>query len=114
MELMLGLWLAASPFVLRYGAHETGLWIHDFAVASAVVAIALAAHWKPLRRLHLLLLGVAGWLVGAGWWRTFEAGGLHPHAAYQNWILVGLCLAMFAMVPSRASVPPEGWRRDSA
>lgn len=112
MELALGLWLAVSPFALRYEAVETWLWIHDFALASLVVTLSLAAHWHPLRRVHLLLLAAAGWLVGLGWWQTWGSG-MHPHPAYQNWILVGLMLAMLAIVPSDASRPPEGWRGDA-
>lgn len=109
MELMLGLWLAAGPFALRHPGDVPALWIHDFACASVLVAVSLAAHWPPLRRLHLVFLPVAGWLVAAGWWQTWGAG-VHPLPAYQNWILVGLLLAMFAIVPSEASQPPPGWR----
>jgi hypothetical protein len=77
--------------------------------AAIVIALALAAHWRPLRRVHLLLLPVAVWLVTAGWWQTHGAG-VHPPPAYQNHILLGLLLAMFAIVPSEASTIPETWR----
>lgn len=109
MELMLGLWLVVSPFALRHDPAQTWLWIHDLACAALVVTAALLAHWHPLRRVHLALLPVAAWLVAFGWWRTYEAG-IHPLPAYQNWILVGLMLGMFAIIPSEASDPPEAWR----
>lgn len=109
MELMLGLWLLASPFVFAHRADAPHLWAHDLALGAAIAAIALAAHWTPLRRLHLLLLPVATWLIAFGWWATRDALAAAP----QNWIVVGLVLAMFAIVPSCASDPPESWRPPS-
>jgi len=113
MELALGAWLLVSPFVLRHTAERTFLWAHDLAVGALVVGVALACHWRPLERAHLVLLGVAAWLIGLGWWRTWQSDGIHPDAAFQNWLLVGLMLAMFAVVPSDASRPPRPWRRDA-
>lgn len=110
MELALGLWLLTSPFVFRHASDRSGLWAHDLLIGAAVVSLALATHWRPLRRAHLVLLPLAVWLMGAGWWAA-RGAGIHPPAAYQNWILVGLLLAMFAIVPSRASRPPKPWRR---
>lgn len=114
MEIMLGLWLVVSPFALRHEAERVFLWAHDLSVGALVVALAMATHWRPLRRAHLALLPVAAWLIGLGWWRTWQAGGIHPDAAFQNWLLVGLLIAMFAIVPSEASRPPRPWREDDA
>lgn len=111
MELALGLWLAMGPFALRHDPGRVQLFAHDFACALLVVAIALAAHWRPLRRVHLLLLPLAGWLVAAGWWSTWGEP-LPPDPAFQNWILTGLVLSLLAIVPSDASAPPEPWRGD--
>ena len=109
-ELMLGLWMAASPFVLRHDPGSPSLWAHDLGCALLVVTLSLCAHWPRLSRCHLLLLPLAGWLMAAGWWAS-RGLGPQPPPAFQNWILVGLTLAMLAIVPSRASAPPQSWQR---
>jgi len=114
MELTLGLWLLVSPFVLRHDAGRSFAWIHDLATGAAIVVIALACHWRPLERAHLALLAVAAWLIGLGWWRSWQSEGIHPDATFQNWLLLGLLLGMFALVPSESSRPPRPWRRDAA
>jgi hypothetical protein len=113
MELMLGCWLLISPFVLDHAPDRSLRWAHDLGVGSVVVGIALACHWRPLERAHLALLPLAAWLTGVGWWQAVrtDVPQPQPDAALQNWILVGLLLGMFALVPSEASRPPRPWRR---
>lgn len=108
-EVVLGLWLWISPFVFAHDPQRIGLWIHDFGCGALLVVIPLLAHWRPLHRAYLALLPVAAWLIGLGWWQTWGSG-IHPDPAYQNWIMVGLLLAMFAVVPSDASRPPTTWQ----
>lgn len=112
MELTLGLWLVLSPFILRHDATEKLLWSHDLGVGALIVVLATACYVRSLRRAHLLLLAVAGWLIGLGWWSTWQVDSIEVAAAYQNWLLVGLLLVVFAIVPSDASRPPPGWRAD--
>jgi hypothetical protein len=47
-------------------------------------------------------LAVAGWMAARG----------EPTAAAQNHIVLGLLLAMFAIIPGEASAPPLPWRSD--
>ena len=76
-------------------------------VAAAILLVSTLSLWPPLRRLHLLNVAVAAWLIGFGW-----LGGGHPAPpASQNEILTGLVLLLFAIVPNDASRPLRGWRR---
>ena len=104
-ECALGLWLAASPFVLAHPP-GSGPWAIDLACAAAIVLLSLASYARRTRRAHLLELAVAAFLVAAGWL------GRHGElaAAAQNELASGLVLAMLAIVPSEASRPPETWR----
>lgn len=111
MELALGLWLLVSPFVFGHDPSRLRLWLNDLTCGSLLIVLPLLAQWRPLRHAHLLLLPLAAWLVASGWWLTLGSS-LHPDPAYQNWILVGLMVAMFAVVPSEASTPPGPWRAD--
>lgn len=104
IEVMLGCWLAMSPFVFGYRPEDAPvLWITDFAGAAAVILFALLSFAPALRRAHLGNLAVAAWLVGTGY-----AWG--PTPAHQNHLIVGLLLAMLAIVPSEADLPHPSWR----
>jgi hypothetical protein len=106
VEVMLGCWLAVSPFIFRHPASEWKLWANDLACACAVVALALLSCWPPLRHAHLAVGVVALWLLGFGYFAA-----LHPLIpAMQNDLLVGLLLVMFAIISNEASLPPQAWR----
>jgi hypothetical protein len=58
-----------------------------------------------MRHAHLAIAAVAIWLVGFGYF-----GSSHPlPPALQNDLLIGLLLLMFAIIPNRASSPPQAW-----
>lgn len=102
VEVMLGLWLAVSPFVFAHGSRQA-LWVWDFTTSAILIVVPILAHLERLRRVHLLLLLPAGALVLRGWLQT-QSG---PHdAASQNHIVVGLLVLMIAIIPSPASLPP--------
>ena len=106
VEVILGGWLAASPFILRHPADWLALWVNDFACAAAVMLLALLSFRAPLRQAHLAIVVVALWLIGFGY-----LAAPHPApAALQNDLLVGLLLLMFAIIPSEANLPPRPWR----
>ena len=107
VEVMLGCWLALSPFIFRHAAGEKVLWLSDLFSALAVIMFALVSFWPPLRYAHLAIVVVALWLIGFGFW----ASGYPAPPAVQNDILVGLLLLMFAIIPNEANLPPRAWRR---
>jgi hypothetical protein len=107
IEVMLGCWLAVSPFIFRHAADEKVLWLNDLFSALAVIMLALISFWPPLRYAHVAIVVVALWLIGFGFW----ASGYPAPPALQNDILVGLLLLMFAIIPNEANLPPPAWRR---
>jgi hypothetical protein len=104
---MIGCWLLMSPFIFRHSEGDWQFWATDFGCGFAVIVLALASYWSPLRHAHLMILVVAGWLVGFG--RLHQGPPLPP--ALQNDILVGLTLALLALIPSQASEPPRTWQQ---
>lgn len=106
-EFMLACWLALSPFVFRHDPAAHALWWNDFTCAAAAAVLAVLPHWHRARRVHLLLIPVGLWLMAYGRLHATPEG-LAP--AYQNHIMVGLLLVMFAIIPSRSAEPPRAWR----
>lgn len=110
VEVMLGLWLGASPFIFQHPASEPAFWWTDFVCAFLIVTISLASFWSRTLHAHVLNLGVALWLVGFG----YLAFGASPPPAAQNELTVGLLLLIVAIIPSEATLPPREWRKESA
>jgi hypothetical protein len=106
-EFALGLWLAISPLVFGHVDDRPGVALHDLLCGTLAAVVSLACYARRLHRAHLALLALAAWLIGYGWWTMRTA----PHPSAQNHILVGLTIAMTALIPSRATEPPTGWRR---
>ena len=101
VEIMLGFWLMASPFIFRA---ET--LANDLLCGLLVIVFGLLAYWNRTEWAHFLTLGVSIWLIGFGYW----AGHPAPPEA-QNQIVVGLLLGMFAIIPNRTNELPESWQK---
>jgi hypothetical protein len=107
VEAMLGCWLILSPFIFSHPVERTEWWMNDMASGAAIIALALASYWGPLKRIHLASVGIALWLIAYGY---FSATPLVP-PALQNDIVLGLLAGMLAIIPSEANLPPESWRK---
>jgi hypothetical protein len=109
IEVMLGCWLAVSPFIFRHPAEQKSLWYNDLVCAFAVIMLALLSFWRPSRQAHLAIGAIGIWLIGWGYLMS-------PHpasAALQNDTLLGWLLLMFAIIPNQANLPPRSWRNFS-
>ena len=109
VEVMLGCWLAASPFIFAHAAEKPSLWWNDLTSAVVIMTLALCSFRRPWRYAHLGILVVGVWLIISGYF-TLTA----PPPASQNHIVVGLFLLMFAIIPNDAVQPPESWREANA
>lgn len=107
VEIMTGVWLSFSPFIFGAQDNPVVLW-GDLGVALLLWIFAGAAHWPPLKRIHLAILPVA---VGLFLWGRFATDSAPPE--HQNHIAVAILLVMVAIIPNEASLPPENWRADS-
>jgi hypothetical protein len=105
VEVMLGCWLAISPFVFGHPADETALWASDWIAASLIVLFALLSYWRPTRRLHLATFFLALGMIAAGW---MQDRPVPP--GWQNLIFIGVYLLMNSLIPSHAATPPRRWQ----
>ncbi|MEX2141028.1 MAG: hypothetical protein WD894_17315 [Pirellulales bacterium] len=105
-EIALGGWLITSLFVFEPSSIPAGWRANNLACGVLIVALAALSFWPPLSRAHLAEIAVGLWLVGF----AFASSVSPPPPVVQNAILVALVLLNFAIVPSRASLPPRSWR----
>ncbi|HEX5051304.1 MAG TPA: hypothetical protein VFZ65_06000 [Planctomycetota bacterium] len=107
-ELVLGAWLACSPFVLASPAPAAG-WVLDAAVGAAAAVGAVLSLRRPARRTHFVTLAAATGLVLVA---ILAGSGGAAEPARQSRLLTGLVLMMLAIVPTDAASPPPAWRRE--
>lgn len=106
VEVMLGCWLAISPFIFNHPVEKSAWWMNDLSCGFAVNVLALLSSWHPMRYAHLALVLVALWLIGFG----YLAAPYPTPPALQNDLILGLLVLMFAIIPNDASHPPQKWR----
>jgi hypothetical protein len=106
-ELLISAWLAASPWIVPSPAGADPIVRTNALVCAALIALfALLSFRAPWEKAHLLSLPVAVWLVAI----AFLQPNPPPPAPFQNFVVTGLTLLLFAILPTRASEPPRAWR----
>ena len=108
IEFIIAIWLAGSHRVFYHPSLSEFLWISDLFCGSLIALFALFSFLKRFEKIHLCSLIVALWLIAIG---LFGSSLFPPPAILQNHLIVGIFLAMFAIIPSQSSRPPRGWRK---
>jgi hypothetical protein len=108
-ELLIACWLVASTFVFGHINGPQAFWISDYVSAGAIALCASLSFTDWARRMHLVELLVAVWLLVFGFLASSE-----PLPSLQNDILTALVLMMFAIIPNEANSPPRSWREFSS
>lgn len=106
IEICLGIWLSISPLIFGLADDQMPLWVTCFASGALVALFAFLSFNPSLRRMHFFSLIVAAVLAGF----AVFAEGAPPAPPYQNFAVVALLLAMFAILPSMTNEPPRAWR----
>lgn len=106
VELMLGLWVLLSPFVFLREPGPPLVLGNAVICGTLICTCSLLSFWKKARRAYLGNIAVALWLAGFG----YVAGGFPSAPVYQNALITGLVLLLFAIIPSEANDPPRSWR----
>ena len=107
IEIMLGLWLALSPFVLPIPPGESFFKINNSICAILVILFACLSFRKKISKTHLLTIAVSLWLWGLGY-STFPE---KTSVQLENSVIVGLLLLMLAIVPSHAEQLSPSWQK---
>lgn len=106
VEFILAIWIVNSYCVFFCPSPNEFFWANSLLCGSLVAIFALFSCIRRFERLHLCSLVVALWLVLVGF---FASSDFPPPYALQNYVIVGLLLGMFAIVPSRSQKPPRAW-----
>lgn len=107
VEFMLAIWLTLSPFIFHYPSDATFFWVNSFVCASLVICFAFLSFWHPLRKIHLLTLGIALWLWGLGYSTFPEKTSIF----LENFVVIGLLLFMLAIIPSHSNQLSYSWQK---
>jgi hypothetical protein len=101
-ELVLAVWLIVSGWIVE----NPGAAYRIASVAAGLLVIALDLHAIIYRSyFYLLVLVVAAAMLAFGYFAAPPEG-----PGTQNIITVALLLAMFAILPTEATLPPDSWR----
>lgn len=106
VEVVLGAWLLASPFVFGHFGDRWSWSFTDLICGTILIGLALISLATTCRRAHLWAIALGFWLVLFG----YLAGPTPNPPALQNDMVVGLAVLMMAIIPSDASAPPISWQ----
>lgn len=109
LEIVIGCWLLMSPFIFGHYPDRKELWLSDMVCGALVIVISATSIARRFRRLYLLNLGVALWIIVYGYLHGLPPG--HAAPAVQNELITGIILGMVAIIPSDTSRPPEEWQK---
>ncbi|MES2273535.1 MAG: hypothetical protein V4487_05050 [Chlamydiota bacterium] len=102
-ELIVACWLFLGPFVLSDFSQKT----NDYICAFLTALFALLSFWDPLRKIHVLTIGVGLWLWGSAY-STFPASASPME---ENSVIAGALLVMLAIVPSGSHLLSRSWHK---
>ena len=102
IEFIIAIWLISSSRLFYHPANPDFFWVSDLICGAAITVFALFSLKGSLQKLHLCSIGIALYLVVLG----FSSSAFPPPALFQNYLILGLLLLMFALVPSSPSLPP--------
>lgn len=107
IEFSLACWIAMSRFIFSYREDETFLMANDLIIGALIAIFALTSLYPRINKMHLFNLAVAGWLFILSY--TYPDTPFPP--AIQNYIVLGMLLVIFAIIPTDATESSHEWRR---
>lgn len=100
-EIILAFWLFISYFIFEYQS------IQALICGVLMLLFALLSYAPRLNKMHLFQVVPAGWLLFMGY--SYPTPWLPM--GLQNYVVVGVLLLMFTIIPSNASDHPRPWKR---
>jgi hypothetical protein len=111
-EIVLGAWLAASPWLAPdwfAPGQADSIKAASIVAGLAIASLAVASFMRPFHRAHLASMVLACGVFG---WSLFVDVGRAP--AIQNLAAVVLLTLLLSVVPCPASRPPASWEEFNA
>ncbi len=105
-ELLIGLWLAASPWVFIDNPAMTAWHINGVICGLAIASLSMLSLWPMSKAAHLAEIPIGIWILGF----TYFGSTFSASAIVQSNLLAALFLLNFAIIPSHANLPPHSWR----
>ena len=97
-NVILGIWVLISPFVLGFSRLENVKW-NNVATGAAVALLALSRESGSSGALNILL---GGWLIASAF--VLQLNG----TPFWNNIILGICIVLVALIASSTTRTPNG------
>lgn len=97
LNIVLGLWVIVSPFVLLFSHNAVAMW-NNIATGGAIALLAIARLSSPDAGPSWLNIVLGVWLLIS----SFVLGFMRINAAMWNNVIVGIIIALVAMAGSTA------------
>jgi hypothetical protein len=104
-EMLLGAWLAASPFILPTEGSPRWILMNETVCGALCIAVAAVACLSPRRPWNLLQIPLGLWFASAAYFTSPSPATANA----QNDLLTAFFLLNFAIIPTRTSNPPPEW-----
>jgi hypothetical protein len=104
VEIVIGVWLVASPWVLP-PPHDFASTIAAVLGGAEIILLGWLSYLPSLRKVHLVEIIIAVWLLAVAY-----TSALPPNApVIASHILTAFVLMNFAIIPTQANRPPRAW-----
>ncbi len=97
VNLLLGLWLVSSPWVLTLETSAAAATLNMWIVGSAIASLAAFSLYKPTRLVNMAGIALGAWLVVSPW----VLGFAREFGAATNVVLVGILIIGYALWATR-------------
>jgi hypothetical protein len=106
LNILLGLWVVISPFVLTFAQNSVAMW-NNVATGGAIALLALMRLGSPQAGASWMNIALGVWLIISPFVLGFTGMGV----AMWNNVILGIIVALVAMgsstVPNRVMEPPR-------
>lgn len=112
VEIMLGVWLAISPYIFVVPSHVLLVRSLHLLVAAAICTVAFMSFSRRWWLLHFINFFIGALLISVTYVWSFYSGiddQMPWYPLSQNWIVTGLLLSMFGIIPDSCDEPPKEW-----
>jgi hypothetical protein len=106
-EFSFAIWLIFSPFIFGHFGKNFLLTTNDITCGLLIMIFSSLSFANKFIRIHFINFFIGLYLIIL----TFLIAPIPSPGGFQNYVVIGILLLMFAILPSHASQIPLDWQR---